>query len=128
MIYIPFNCCIAGFTPVSPCWVILCQTDFDNYGLQLYTIQKCIIIVSSYIQYKNVSCQHCWVILYLSQLNYYDVVSLCCSSSSSSTLRQLAAVDIWTSYSSQLPPLKPFFLLLTCRFINPNWICPFPTG
>ena len=57
---------------VNPCWVILYQSQFNNYGLQLYTIQKCImstlvglfytkvnltIMVSNYIQYKNVSCQ-----------------------------------------------------------------------
>ena len=57
---------------VKSCWVILCQSQFNNYCLQLYTIHKCImsnlvglfdakvsltIIVSNYIQYTNVSCQ-----------------------------------------------------------------------
>ena len=57
---------------VNPYWVILCQSQFNNYGLQLYTIQKCImstlvglfytkvsstIMPSNYIQYKNVLCQ-----------------------------------------------------------------------
>ena len=57
---------------VNPCWVILCQSQFNNYGFQLYTIHKCImstlvglfydkvnstIMVSNYIWCKNVSCQ-----------------------------------------------------------------------
>ena len=57
---------------IYPCLVVLCQSQFNNYGLQLYTIQKCImsifaglfyaklsltIMVSNYTQYKNVSCQ-----------------------------------------------------------------------
>ena len=57
---------------VNPCWVILCQGQFDNHGLQFYTVQKCImttlvvlsyakvsliIMASNSIQYKNVSGQ-----------------------------------------------------------------------
>ena len=53
---------------INFCWVILCPCQFNNYGLQLYTVQKCImstlvglfyakvsltIMVSSYIQYRN---------------------------------------------------------------------------
>ena len=57
---------------VSPCWFILCQSLFNNYGLQLYTLQKWImsalvglfytevsltIIVSNYMKYENGSCK-----------------------------------------------------------------------
>ena len=52
----------------KPCWVVLYQSQFYNYHLQLYVLQKCMstlvglfnakvsltIIVSSYICYKNV--------------------------------------------------------------------------
>ena len=57
---------------VNPCWVILCQSKFNNYSLQLYRVQRSImstlvglfyakvsltIMLSNYIQYKNLSCQ-----------------------------------------------------------------------
>ena len=29
--------------PVNPCWVISCQGQIDNYDLQLYRIQECIM-------------------------------------------------------------------------------------
>ena len=53
-------------------WTILCQSQFNNDGFQLYTVQKCkmsslvglfyaevslTMMVSNYIQYKNVKCQ-----------------------------------------------------------------------
>ena len=71
---------------VNPCWVILCQSQFNNYGLQLYTIQKyivnpCVILYQS--QFNNYGLQlytiqkyivnPCWVILYQSQFNNYGL-------------------------------------------------------
>ena len=65
--------------------LFLCRSRSNNYGLQLYTVQKCImsalaglfytkvsltIMVSNCIQYKNLSC---WIILYQSKFNNYDL-------------------------------------------------------
>ena len=40
---------------VNSCWVILCQSQFNNYGLQLYTIQKCIMSTLVGLFYAKVS-------------------------------------------------------------------------
>ena len=40
---------------VSPCWVILCQSQFNNYGLQLYTLQKWIMSTLVGLFYAKVS-------------------------------------------------------------------------
>ena len=59
-------CSLVGL--VKSCWVILCESQFNNYGLQLYTIQKCIfqIILNSKLscniffksQWINKVCNH----------------------------------------------------------------------
>ena len=40
---------------VHPCWVILCQSQFNNYALQLYSVQKSIMSALVELLYAKVS-------------------------------------------------------------------------
>ena len=76
--------CTAKVYHVNLCCVILCRNQFNNYGLQLYALQKCImstfvgsfyvkisltIMVSNYMHCKNYHVNTGWVILCQSQSN-----------------------------------------------------------
>ena len=47
---------------VNPCWVILCKNKFNNYGLQLYMVQKCIFTIilnwSTFHYLKQINLTH----------------------------------------------------------------------